>query len=73
LFVTPHRLDLARLADASGAGHERIDRAGDLISAVERAAAAGGVRIVEVPIDREQSIARRVEVAAAVASALQRI
>jgi 2-succinyl-5-enolpyruvyl-6-hydroxy-3-cyclohexene-1-carboxylate synthase len=72
LFVTPHRLDLARLADVSGAGHERIERAEDLVPAVERAAAAGGVRIVEVPIDREWSIARRAEVAAAVASALER-
>jgi 2-succinyl-5-enolpyruvyl-6-hydroxy-3-cyclohexene-1-carboxylate synthase len=73
LFVTPHGLDLARLADASGAGYERIERAGDLVPAVERAAAAGGVRIVEVPIDRERSIARRAEVAAAVASAFERI
>jgi 2-succinyl-5-enolpyruvyl-6-hydroxy-3-cyclohexene-1-carboxylate synthase len=73
LFVTPHGLDLARLADASGAGYERIERADDLVPAVERAAAAGGVRIVEVPIDRERSIARRAEVAAAVASAFERI
>jgi 2-succinyl-5-enolpyruvyl-6-hydroxy-3-cyclohexene-1-carboxylate synthase len=71
LFVTPHGLDLARLADVSGAGYERIERAGDLVPAVERAAAAGGVRIVEVPIDRERSIARRAEVAAAVAAAVE--
>jgi 2-succinyl-5-enolpyruvyl-6-hydroxy-3-cyclohexene-1-carboxylate synthase len=73
LFVTPHGLDLARLADASGAGYERIDQANDLVPAVERAAAAGGVRIAEVPIDRERSIAHRAEVAAVVASALERL
>jgi 2-succinyl-5-enolpyruvyl-6-hydroxy-3-cyclohexene-1-carboxylate synthase len=72
LFVTPHGLDFARLADASGAGYERIGQADDLVPAVERAAAAGGVSIVEVPIDRERSIARRAEVAAAVTSALER-
>ena len=72
LFVTPHGIDLAKVAHAAGAGHERIERAGDLVPAVERAAAGGGVRIVEVPIDREGSIARRAEVAAAVAATLER-
>lgn len=70
LFVTPHGLDLARVADAAGAGYERIERAGDLVPAVEGAAAAGGVWIVEVPIAREVGIARRAEVTARVASAL---
>ncbi|MDP9275284.1 MAG: thiamine pyrophosphate-dependent enzyme, partial [Chloroflexota bacterium] len=72
LFVTPHGLDLARLAHASGAGYECVERASDLVGAIERAAAGGGIRIVEVPIDRERSIARRAEIAAAVASALER-
>jgi 2-succinyl-5-enolpyruvyl-6-hydroxy-3-cyclohexene-1-carboxylate synthase len=72
LFVTPHGLDLASLADAAGAGYERVEHAGDLVAAIERAAAGGGIRIVELPIDRERSIARRTEVAAVVASALGR-
>lgn len=72
LFVTPHGLDLARLAHASGAGYERVEHASDLVGAIERAAAGGGIRIVEAPIDRQRSIARRAEIAAAVASALER-
>lgn len=72
LFVTPHGLDLARVADAAGAGYERIGSAADLVPAIERAADGGGVRIVELPIDREGTVARRAEVTAAVASALER-
>lgn len=72
LFVTPHGLDLDRLADAAGAAYERVGRAGELIPAIECGAAAGGVWLVEVPSGRELNLARHEEVAAAVAAALGR-
>lgn len=61
LFVTPHGLDLESLCRAAGAGHDRVDRARDLVPALERAAGAGGLFVVEVMIDAELGLRRRRE------------
>ena len=61
LFLTPHAVDIAMLCAAAGAGHEEVERASDLLPALDRAAGAGGLRVVEVIVDAELGLRRRRE------------
>jgi 2-succinyl-5-enolpyruvyl-6-hydroxy-3-cyclohexene-1-carboxylate synthase len=71
LFTTPHGLDLAWICAAAGAGHARVERADELVPAIETARTDGGVHVVEVPIDREETVRRHAVVHATVAEALR--
>jgi 2-succinyl-5-enolpyruvyl-6-hydroxy-3-cyclohexene-1-carboxylate synthase len=70
LFVTPHAVDIGGLCGAAGAGHERVDRASELSPALDRAAGAGGLNVVEVVVDAELGLRRRQELREAVDAAL---
>ena len=70
LFTTPHPASIGSLCTAASAGHVRIERADELVSALERAARAGGVQVVEVTIDAERDRTRRAELRAGIAAAL---
>jgi 2-succinyl-5-enolpyruvyl-6-hydroxy-3-cyclohexene-1-carboxylate synthase len=72
LFVTPHAVDIEGLCGAAGAGHERIERASNLLPALDRAAGAGGLNVVEVVVDAELGLRRRHEMRDAVDTALAR-
>jgi 2-succinyl-5-enolpyruvyl-6-hydroxy-3-cyclohexene-1-carboxylate synthase len=72
LFATPHGLELGSICRAVGVGHALVERAADLIPAVERAREAGGVHVVEIPIDRARNVELHAAVQDAVASALDR-
>jgi len=70
LFGTPQGLDLAALAAMHGLPAHRVEKAGEVVPAVEAAIAAGGVRLVIVPTERADNVARHREAWAAVAAAL---
>ncbi|HEX9694042.1 MAG TPA: 2-succinyl-5-enolpyruvyl-6-hydroxy-3-cyclohexene-1-carboxylic-acid synthase [Actinomycetota bacterium] len=71
LFVTPHGLDLSKVAAGAGARHALVERGADFGPTVIEASRSGGTWIVEVPSDRDLNVARHLEVDAAVASALE--
>jgi 2-succinyl-5-enolpyruvyl-6-hydroxy-3-cyclohexene-1-carboxylate synthase len=70
LFGTPHGIDLADLARVHRIPVERVEKASDVVPAVAAAITAGGVRLVIVPTDRIDNVARHREAWQAVASQL---
>jgi 2-succinyl-5-enolpyruvyl-6-hydroxy-3-cyclohexene-1-carboxylate synthase len=70
LFGTPHGVDLAALAALHGLPVDRVEKAGDVVPAVEAAIGAGGVNLVIVPTERTDNVTRHRDAWAAVAAAL---
>src|SRR5512132_820182 len=70
LFGTPHGVDLAALASMHRLPAQRVEKAGEVVPAVEAAIAAGGVRFVIVPTERAENVKRHRDAWTAVASAL---
>jgi 2-succinyl-5-enolpyruvyl-6-hydroxy-3-cyclohexene-1-carboxylate synthase len=71
LFGTSHGLDLVSVARSYGLAAERVQRAGDVVPTVEKALAAGGVRVVVVGTgDRAGNVERHRAAWAAVAEAV---
>ena len=70
LFIAPHDLDLDAIATAAGAHHALVDRPGEVAAAMHAATEAGGVHILEVPVDRAYGMKARADVRAAVRDAL---
>ncbi|HYV59358.1 MAG TPA: thiamine pyrophosphate-dependent enzyme, partial [Acidimicrobiia bacterium] len=70
LFGTPHGVDLAALGAMYGVPVVRVEKAGEVVPAVNAAIAAGGVRCVLVPTERADNVARHREAWAAVAAAV---
>jgi 2-succinyl-5-enolpyruvyl-6-hydroxy-3-cyclohexene-1-carboxylate synthase len=62
LFVTPHPVEIGDVCRAARVGHQRVERSRDLVHALERAARAGGVQVVEVAADPDVQRRRRDEV-----------
>ena len=69
-FGTPHGLDLAAIGRAVGAHLATVDRAGELIPALESLDHLPGLRMVTVRVDRRRAGDLREQVASAVHQAL---
>ena len=70
LFATPHGVDIVALAAVHDLPAERIEKASDLVPAVQASITAGGVHVVVVPTDRADNVTRHRAVWEAVAQAL---
>ncbi len=69
-FRTPHGLELGPVARAFGALHVRVDSLEHYRASLKEALAAPRTTLVEVPVDRDRSVAHHREIAARVGAAL---
>ncbi len=58
LFATPQHVDLAALAAVHGIPASRVDKAADVVPALDDAIARRGVHVVIATSDREENVAR---------------
>ncbi|HVF08538.1 MAG TPA: thiamine pyrophosphate-dependent enzyme, partial [Actinomycetota bacterium] len=70
LFVTPHGADIGALSRAAGASHTLVERASELEQALASEMAGRGLRVVEVTVNPERSLALRAALRESIASAL---
>ena len=70
LFGTPHGLDLMALAAAARVPARVVEKAADLVPALDAALAGGGTELVLVRSDRAANLARHRALAEAVAVAV---
>jgi 2-succinyl-5-enolpyruvyl-6-hydroxy-3-cyclohexene-1-carboxylate synthase len=71
LFATPQGIEIEMVCEAAGARHRRVQDMGLLQGALDAAAAAGGINVVEVIVDPDRNLAQHREVQAAVDEALR--
>jgi 2-succinyl-5-enolpyruvyl-6-hydroxy-3-cyclohexene-1-carboxylate synthase len=70
LFGTPHGLDLAALAAAARVPSRVVEKAAELVPALDAALASGGTQLVVVRGDRAANLARHLALTEAVAAAV---
>ena len=70
LFGTPHGLDLAALAAAARVPWRVVEKAADLVPALDAALAGGGTQLVLVRGDRAANLARHLALTEAVTAAV---
>lgn len=57
-WLTPQAVDPGPLCKALGVGHRRIERQSKFLPALQQALEAGNVQVLEIPIDRGESLRR---------------
>jgi 2-succinyl-5-enolpyruvyl-6-hydroxy-3-cyclohexene-1-carboxylate synthase len=71
-FRTPHGADLGGIVSGFGAGFTRIGSWEHFRTSFKSALAAPGVSVVEIPVDRDRSVAHHREIDRRVSEALAR-